>query len=297
MWKVYKNNLIKRGSKKIKGVKEFFVITTGALLVAIGVYFFKFPNNFSTGGVSGISVILGAYFPSVTPGKFLLVINVALLSIGFLFFGRSFGLKTVYCSIVLSGTVYILENLFPVVQPLTNQPFLELIYSVLFPAVGSAMLFNTKASTGGTDIVAMILKKYTSLNIGKALLITDCIIVLISFNVFGVETGLLSLLGLLTKALVIDNVIESINLSKYFTIITQKPSEIIRYINNELNRGATICECKGVFSNGDKAMILSVLSRAQAVQLKRYIKNTDPHSFIVISNTSDIIGKGFRELF
>ena len=264
-------------------------------MVTIGVYFFKFPNNFSTGGVSGISVILGALIPGMSTGTLVLIINVTLLIVGFCVFGRSFGIRTVYCSMLMSLSIYILERVLPMEHPLTTQPMLELVFSVLFPAVGSAILFNIQGSTGGTDIVAMIFKKFTSLDIGKALFCTDFIIATLAGVVFGIETGLFSLLGLLAKALVVDSVIESINMSKYFTIVTHNPDEVIAYIKKELNRSATLVTGEGAYTHEGRKLILTVLNRAQAVRLRGYIRSIDPHAFIVITNTSQIIGKGFRQ--
>ena len=276
-------------------IRDFFLLTVGTLMVVIGVYFFKFPNNFSTGGVSGISVILGALLPGISTGQLVLGINLALLLVGFLVFGRGFGIKTVYCSLLMSFSIYILERAVPLTAPLTSQPMLDLVFSVILPAVGSAILFNCQGSTGGTDIVAMIFKKFTSVDIGKALFCTDFLIATAAGVVFGIETGLFSLLGLLAKALVVDSVIENIHLSKYFTIVTHKPDEVVDFIKGTLNRSATILTGEGAFTHEGRKVILTVMGRAQAVKLRLYIRSIDPNAFIVISNTSEIIGKGFRE--
>lgn len=278
-----------------KRIKEFLLLTVGTLMVTAGVYFFKFPNNFSTGGVSGISVILGALLPGISTGELVLCINIALLVVGFAVFGRSFGIRTVYCSLLMSVSIYLLEKFVPLTAPLTTQPMLDLVFSVMFPAVGSAILFNCQGSTGGTDIVAMIFKKYTSLDIGKALFCTDFVIATAAGVVFGIETGLFSLLGLLSKALVVDSVIENINLSKYFTIVTNKPDEVVNFIHKELNRSATLLSGEGTYKKENRKVILTVMGRAQAVKLRLYIREIDPNAFMVISNTSEIIGKGFRQ--
>lgn len=276
-------------------IKEFLIITVGTLSVSAGVYFFKFPNNFSTGGVSGISVILGKLFPNLSAGSYVLIINMLLLVVGFLFIGKSFGIKTVYSSLLMSISISVAEKLIPMSAPLTGQPFLELCFAVLLPALGSALLFNTGASTGGTDIVAMILKKYVSLDIGKALFVTDALIALVAGLVFGAETGLFSVLGLLAKAFVVDGIIESINTSKYFTIVTDKAEPILSFIMKELKRGATeSTEFEGAYSKNKKTLILTVVNRMEAVRLKKYVHETDRDAFMVISSSSDIIGKGFR---
>ena len=201
-------------------LKTFALLTGGTLITVTGIYFFKFPNNFSTGGVSGISLILSSLFPSISAGTFVWIINILLLILGLIIVGRDFTVKTVYCSLLMSFSLRLLDIILPLNAPLTNQPFLELCFAVLLPAIGSAILFNCAASTGGTDITAMILKKYTSLNIGRALLIVDIGVTFSAFFVFGITVGMFSVLGLVAKTVVVDNVIESFHMSKYLFIIT-----------------------------------------------------------------------------
>ena len=271
----------------------FLLLTIGALGNAAGSYFFRFPNNFSIGGVSGLSVVITKFFPNISSGTFLLVVNMLLIVVGFIFLGKSFGAKTIYASVMISVFTAIFESFFPMAKPFTDQPFLELIFAVAIPSVGTAILFNIGASSGGTDIVAMIFAKYTTINVTKGLLFTDILITLGAFF-FGVEAGLFSLLGLVMKMLVIDTAVENINLHKYMTIITSKPEEVVEFITNSIHKGAMICHVEGAFTREPKILILTVTSPAQAVMLRRYIRQIDPESFIFITNTSEIIGKGFR---
>ena len=274
--------------------KEYALLTLGTLLTAVGVYFFKFPNNFSTGGVSGLSIILAHYVPSVSPGAFVFVINQALLVLGFAVFGRSFGVRTAYTSLVLSCATWGLEYICPLSAPMTSQPLLELVFAVTLPAIGSAILFNMQASSGGTDIVAMILRKFTNLNIGNALLFVDFSITVAACFAFGMETGLFSILGLVLKSVIVDMVLENFRVHKAFQIITSKPDEIITFVTKELGRGATEIHGEGAFTHENKTVILTVVNRYQAVKLRSYTRAIDPHSFILITNTTEIIGKGFR---
>jgi uncharacterized membrane-anchored protein YitT (DUF2179 family) len=275
-------------------VRDYLLLTIGTLFIAVGVYFFKFPNHFSTGGVSGISIILGYYVPALSAGGFLFIINAALLVLGFAVFGRNFGLRTAYASTLLSSVVWVLERIIPLSRPLTTQPLLELIFAVALPAVGSAILFNIEGSSGGTDIIAMILKKYTSLNIGNALFVVDFLITVAAMVAFGVETGLFSILGLLVKALLVDMVLENIKVNKCFHIITATPEPILRYIVDKLHRGATVLNGEGAYTHENRTVLLTVVDRSQAVHLRKFAKETDPHCFILITNTGEIIGKGFR---
>jgi len=281
--------------KLVDNLKEYLLISAGVELVVLGVYFFKFPNNFSIGGVTGLAILLSSLLgPKISTSTVVFVINMILLVVGYLVIGRSFGNKTAYGSILMSASLSLLEYLFPLKGPLTNEPMLELAFAVLLPAVGAAILFNIGASTGGTDVVAMILKKYSNIDIGRSLFITDLFLTLASFLIFDITTGLLSLLGLLVKSTMVDTIIENLNLHKYLTIICKDPKPISEFILNTLHRSATISDAKGAFSNQEKKIIFAVMNRSQAVQLRRFIKETEPDAFILITNTSEIVGRGFR---
>ena len=282
-------------NKAIKLFKDYIVITLAVIIMDLGIYAFKFPNHFSFGGVSGLAVVLNEIL-GISAAQINLVINLALLVIGFAVLGKSFGLKTAYATVLSSVVLSLMEKMMPISAPLTNQPMLELAYAIALPAVAAAMLFYVDASGGGTDIIAMILKKYTKLNIGGALFLVDLFIVLASCLVFDAQTGLFSLCGLLAKSLVVDNVIESINMCKYFTIICNDPEPICEFITRKLNRSATVYHAEGAYQHNDKAVILSVMKRSQAVELRNFIHENQPSAFIAITNSSEIIGKGFRGL-
>ncbi|MBU5474747.1 YitT family protein [Roseburia sp. MSJ-14] len=274
---------------------DYALITAASLILVVGVYFFKFPNHFSFGGVTGMAVVLSAVTP-FTAGTLNFVINMLLLVFGFIFLGKSFGIKTVYVSILTSVGLSALEKMYPMSKPLTNEPVLELIFAIVLPAVSSAILFNIGASGGGTDILAMILKKYTPVNIGTALFLVDLLITVAACFIFDAQTGLCSLCGLLAKSLVIDSAIENINLCKYFTIVCDDPEPICDFIHQELKRSATIFKAEGTYTHRQKYVILTVMKRSQAVQLRNFIKMNQPMAFMMITNSSEIIGKGFRGL-
>lgn len=275
-------------------IRTFLLINLGLLLVAVGIVLFKIPNKFATGGVSGFAIIIERYIPNAPVGLLMLIINLLLVLLGFFFLGRDFGAKTIYASFALSFMVWALEQVIVLTHPLTNDKLLELAFAILLPAIGSAIVFNLNASTGGTDIIAKILNKYTSIDIGKTLLLADFGITVMALFVFGIATGMYSILGLVLKAFIIDLVIESLNISKQFVIVSQKPKEIERYIVKELKRGATIHKGYGAYSNEEKEIITTIMNRRQAVKLRNFIKDLDPKAFISITSTSEIIGKGFR---
>ena len=276
-------------------IEEYAVLTLATLIMVFGIYVFKFPNNFSFGGVTGIAIVLSKFLPG-TPGNITLMINIVLLLLGFILLGKGFGIKTASVSILMSVGLSLAEVWFPMEKPLTTEPVLELIYAIVLPAFSSAIFFNMNASSGGTDIVAMILRKYTKLNIGSALFFSDMLIVILSCFVFDMQTGLFSLSGLLAKSLVVDNVIESINLCKYFTIICEDPDPICDFIMNTLHRSATVYDAEGTYEHRKKKVIITIMKRSQAVELRNFIRRTQPSAFIAITNSSEIIGKGFRGL-
>lgn len=276
-------------------LKNFSLLTISTLIMAVGIYFFKFTNNFTFGGITGIAVLVAKFLP-ISASDFSFVVNILLLIIGWIVLGKSFAEKTAYSTILLSVSLSLLERIYPMSHPLTNEPLLELIFAILLPALGSAILFNIGASSGGTDVIAMILKKYTSVDIGKGLMISDLIFTLAGFLVFNVKTGLYSLFGLIMRSALIDNFIESFNRSKYFHVVTSNATCICDFIQNDLQRGATIVNAIGAFTGDDKYIILTVLSPSQAVKLRNFIKEHDPKAFLLVSNTSEIIGKGFHSV-
>ena len=281
--------------KFIAQIKYWSFINLGILLMSVGIYFFKTTNNFATGGVSGLSVILVGIYSGISQATYMMIINVFLLIVGVLILGKKCGILTIYCSLMLSLETWLFEYFIPLSAPLTVYPLLELVYAVLLTGIGSAIVFKCNASTGGTDIVALVLKKYTSLNVGQALLLSDFIIASSTFIIFDVKTGLFSLLGLFAKVFVVDDILDSINMCKSFTIITTKPDEIDAYIMTELKHGATTYKANGAYTGEERTVIITVCRRSEAIRLRKKVKEIDPHSFMIISKTSEIMGKGFRD--
>ena len=283
-------------------VKYWSFLNLGVLLMAVGIYFFKAPNGFATGGVSGLSIILANMLPVMSQATYMLAINVILLIVGVLVLGRECGGLTIYCSLMMSLENWVLELLFPITEPLTGYPLLELVYAVLLTGIGSAIIFKCKASSGGTDIVALVLKKHTSMNVGTALLITDFLIAAATFMdfvdggvLFNAERGLFSMMGLFAKVFVVDDIIDSINLCKSFTIITTKPAEINSYIMAEMKHSATTVDAKGAYTGDGRTVIMTVCRRSEAIRLRKKVNEIDPHAFMIITKTSEILGKGFRD--
>ena len=197
----------------------------------------------------------------------------------------------------ISVLLVIFEKAYPMTGQLSNQPILELIFAITLPSIASALLFQIGASSGGTDVIAMIVQKYTSVkNIGIALFISDLVMIIAACFVFDIQTALYSFVGLTVKSFLIDGIIDSINLSKAVTIVSEDHDIICRFITNDLQKGATITEALGAYTNTKKYVIFTTLSRRQAVLLRNYIRDNSLDAFISVSSTSEVFGKGFSSI-
>lgn len=294
VWKGLRQQLSPENARK--NLNFFLLLNAGLFATAAGIHFFKTPNHFAFGGTSGLSIILSTLFSTFPVGTFMWIVNAVLVVLGFIFLGvRAMG-WTIYSSFAIAFFVSLCEGVFPLQQALTDDTFLELCFAVILPAVGSAIVFNIGASTGGTDIVAMILNKYTSLEIGRALMISDLGIVLVAAYLYGPKTGLYCILGMILKSTVVDSAIESLNLRKVCTVVTQNPEPIRNFIVEKLNRSATEQLASGAYTHEETHVLMTVLTRHQAAMLRNFLRATDPHAFITIVNSSEIIGKGFRAI-
>ena len=276
-------------------LKEFLIMNVGTLMVACSLYFFKEQNHFTMGGVGGLCIIINTLVPSLSVGMMISVINVFLLIIGFIVLGKEMGGKTVYCTAVYSGVTWLLEYVCPLNAPILGNPMLELFFAIILTSLGSALLFNIAATTGGTDIISMILKKYTVFDIGVCILVTEMAITVGSGFVYGWNVAAYSIFGLLIESTVVKVFIENLNINKEVAIITVKPDELSDFIIKVINRDATIVKGIGAYTGQEKYVMYSIMNSAQALYVKRHVKELDPSAFVIITNTVDIIGKGFRQ--
>lgn len=197
----------------IKGLQEYIVVTIGVILVAIGIQYFFAPNDIAGGGLSGLALIINHYVPSVSMGIIIFIGNLILFAISFILIGGDFGLKTIYASFMLSVVIDFMDKILNSTA-LTTNLLAAVIVGTLVTAIGLAMVFATNASTGGTDILAKILNKYTTFNIGISLLIVDLFVAIMGGFTFGLQKGIYSMLVIILNGLLIDRVIEKIEKSK-----------------------------------------------------------------------------------
>lgn len=272
-------------------------MNAGIVLIACATYFFLVPNHFVTGGVTGLSTILGTAIPQVSTATWLMGLNILMLAIGFIFLGKQTGVWTVYCSLGYSSLMMLYENIFPIEHTLTDEPFMELCVGILLYAIGTAIIFYAGASSGGMDIMALIIQRYAKIDVGRAVLFVNMFIAGGSIFVFrNVKTGILSLVGLFANAFIIDIVIDNLDSCKYFIVITEKPDLVSEYIMNELHHGVTVSDAIGAYTQAKKGMVHTVCRRYEAIRLRQAIKKIDPDAFMVVTTSSEIIGKGFRSV-
>lgn len=292
---------VSKKKKTLMTIMRWVLMTVGAFMMASSVYFFQAPNHFTLGGVGGISIIIAGAQTVLSYPVIMLIINVFLLILGFIILGKGCTFRTIYCCLVYTGFQLLLEYVLPLSQPITateanpgGQPFLELCFAILLFGIGGALLFNSGASSGGTDIIALILKKYTKLNVGVSLMIVDFAVVVISIFTFkDITTVLYSVLGLFARTFLMDGVIESMGKTKYITIITKNPELIGEYILKVINHGYTMYDAEGGYTGEKKKVMITVCKRSEALRLKAKVKGADPDAFVIITDANEILGKGF----
>ncbi|WP_273122346.1 YitT family protein [Metabacillus sp. HB246100] len=277
-------------------LKEFLLLNVGLLLVTINIHFFLVPNNFIIGGISGLSIMIHQYFPNMPVGLILLILEICLFILGLILLGFKFGIKSFYCSVMLSLYIWSFEEFLPLAAPLSDDRIIQLIVGLFIDAIGLVLIFKQNASSGGTDIVAMILNKFFSINVGTGIIIADLVIASGSFFVFGIENGMYAILGNFMLGFFINFLLTQTNLSKQVMIISTQSELIKRYIVKDLSKGATIQQATGAFTNEDRDIITTYVGRKEFLKLKKYISTIDQKAFVTVHNTSEIIGNGFRKL-
>ncbi len=273
-------------------LKRFLKINLGVIISALGLYFFLMPSNLATGGATGLAIVLSHLLP-ISMGILLGIINLTLFIIAFIVLGRDFGGYTLYASLALSFIIAVLEKLVPMNQPVTDDLFINLIFGVFIIGVGMGIVFNQNASTGGTDIIAKIINKYTHIDIGKSLLMSDFLISLFAGLVFGPRLGMYALLGTVINSLIIDKMISGFNVKINMIIISDEFQSINKYILEEIIRGTTIYHATGGFSKEEKDVINTIVSRREYIKIRDFVRLVDKKAFVSISYVSEVEGEGF----
>lgn len=275
--------------------KQNFNIFIGIILVAISLEYFFIPNGIASGGISGLAIVVNSIFPKLNVSIVTLAFNIVLFIISFILVGGGFGKNTVYTSVLLSLVMWIIEvylNPFAI----TTDLMLATIFGSIISAIGSAIVFVNNSSTGGTDIIAKILNKYFDLDLGKGILIVDCVITVIAMIILGIDVGLYSFLSVIILGVAIDRFIDGFNTSKEILIMSNKYDKISEYIMKNLERGCTYIKCEGAYSKTEIKAIYSVMGRSEFIKLRKFILEIDNNAFISIRESYEIFGEGFKKM-
>nr|WP_093044021.1 YitT family protein [Thalassobacillus cyri] len=268
---------------------EYSFVIIGSFFVALAFNVFLLPNNIASGGVAGISTITKGVF-GWEPGLVQGLLNVPLFITGVIILGKNFGLKSFVGTLILPFFVYLTSGL----SPATPNPLLGAIFGGMGVGLGLGIVFRGRASTGGIDLAAQIIHKYTHLPLGISLAMLDGMIVTTSAIVFSVEEGLYALIGLFATSRTIDFVQVGLNTSKNVMIISEHVEEVRAAILNEIDRGVTVLEGSGGYTEQSRKVIMCVVQQNEFIKLTQTVKMIDPEAFVVAMNATEVLGKGFK---
>lgn len=268
---------------------EYLFVIIGAAIIAIGFNEFLLPNQVASGGVSGISTILHGLF-GWYPGLVQYAFNIPLFIAGVFVLGKKFGIKSLVGTLALPLFVILTDSW----EPWTLNPLLGAIFGGIFVGIGIGLVFKGKASTGGTDLLAQIITKYTGLTLGTSVLFIDGLIAVSAALVFDLEKGLYALIGLYVTTKTIDIIQLGFSQSKMVYIITNKEDEVRDAIYSDVNRGVTKLPAIGGYTGEDKPILMVVVNQTEFTKLKQVIKTVDPTAFVIVSDAYEVLGEGFK---
>ncbi|MCF6171524.1 MAG: YitT family protein [Bacteroidales bacterium] len=279
-----------------RGLKSYSLILVGSFILAAGFVLFITPYKIVPGGVYGISIVLHYLFGTPV-GLVALAFDIPLTLIGIKVLGPRFGIKTVVGFVFTAVFVDGLTYFYGTEALVKDDALLSSIFGGLFMGVGLGMIFKARATSGGTDIVAMMISKYTRLPVGQLMILVDSVIVLLGLLVFGDwKIPLYSLIVIFITGKVIDTILEGMNYDKVLFIISDKSEEIRTKIIHDLNRGGTLIKGEGLYNSSERKIVFTVANRRETVILQDYINSIDPFAFVTVLNANEILGNGFRSL-
>lgn len=279
-WKNVKNILI-----------EIIETIVGAFIMAVATSLFLLPNQLSSGGFAGIATIL-YYFLKIPMGISILAFNIPLFLFAGYKLGKRFFIKSIIGTITFSLSIDILDKL----TPLTQDRFLACIYGGIIIGLGTAIILKANSSTGGSDLISLLVKKYNSdIRTSNVIIIVDTIIVGLNVLFFReIEIGLYSAIAIYLMGKMIDIIFEGIYFTKLVIIISNKSQEISEEIGDKVGKGTTGLFGKGMYTNEHKTILMCAASRGDVARVKQIAKKIDPKSFIIITNAREVVGLGFK---
>ncbi len=280
-------------NKLKEGVLKILIASFGVIITTIGIYFFLIPADLAAGGLAGFAMVIGEWFPWIQISSIMFIGNAVLMALGFLLVGKEFGALTIFCTYFLTFVMYLFELFFPLKGPIVDDLFLNLVYGIIISGAGLGIVFYQNASTGGTDILAKIINKYTRLEMGKALFASDIVIVILACIAFDLRVGLYSLLGIVMNAVVVDSVIGGFTRKISVMIHTTEVEAINNFILNEMERGTTLYSAEGGYSGKPKKIINTVVTAREYARIRSFAKAADKHVFISSHFAGEVHGEGF----
>ena len=268
-------------------VKEYAVITAGTAIIAAAVYFFMLPSHVSVGSATALAMVLSNFIP-LPISVITMVMNVGLLLVGFLLIGPEFGIKTVYCAVLLPALIGVLEFLLPGFQSITQDPLLDVICYILIVGVGLAILFSHNASSGGLDIVAKLMNKFLRMDLGQAMSVSGMAVALSSALCYDAKTVVLSVLGTYFGGLLVDHFIFGYNIKRRVCVISSKLDTIVDFVLHDLHSGATLNEIIGAYDNTPRREMIAIVDKNEYIKLMDFIRATDPKAFVTVYSVSEI---------
>ena len=271
----------------LRRLKEFIIITFGAIITSSAIYFFMLPSHIAVGSGSALAMVLSNFLP-LPISAISLAINVVLLITGFILIGPEFGVKTVYTSIMVPTFMGVYEFIFPNFQSLTNDPLVDMICYILVCGMGMAILFSHNASSGGLDIVAKIMNKFLRIELGRAGALAGIAVALTSAICYDTKTVVLSVLGTYFGGIFVDYFIFGINIKRRVCVISPKLDEIVSFILHDLHSGATLNEITGAYDNTPRREVITIVDKNEYRKLMEFVRRVDPNAFVTVYSVNEI---------
>ena len=271
----------------IHAVREYLVITFGAILAACAIFFFMLPSHVAVGSGSALAMVLSNFIP-LPVSVLSLLLNIFLLILGFILIGPEFGAKTVYAAILIPVVIGVLEIIFPNFQSLTQDPVLDVICYILLVGLAMAILFSHNASSGGLDIVAKIMNKYLRMDVGKASSVAGIAVALSAAFCYDTKTVVISVLGTYFGGMVVDRFIFGLNIKRRVCVISPKMDEIVHFLLHDLHSGATINEIIGAYDNTVRREVITIVDKQEYRRLMDFVRRVDPKAFVTVYSVNEI---------
>ena len=289
---------MKRRLKNI--LMDYFMVNLGTLITAAGIALFLVPAKIASGGVSGISIIIN-YLTGFPVGMIMLTINIPIFLMGLKVFGKAYGFKTFFGTVMLSVYVDLITYLVPDVDLLIDfskgpNYLLAPLYGGILVGAGIGIIMKYGGSTGGTDIIAQVLHKYTNISVGHGMMGIDFLILCSAALIFGFEKALYAMIALYTLGVVINKILEGVSHSKMVYIISDQFEEIREIVLTDLMRGGNAIKADGLYTNQERKMIMTVVGNKDLHVLTELIKEVDSKAFVIISEVYEVVGEGFSPM-